>query len=94
MAEIKAKQEELERLNSQQRNIEMGITDVNNKTRNRFGRSFTAAESSSQGYDDSKGKRQYGLRLDSRERRILLRSALVVYILALHIMVFVRISPF
>lgn len=92
MAEIKAKQEELERLNSQQRMIETGTMEVNTRTRNRFGRNFAAADNYSQGYDDFKGKRQTGLRIDSRQRRILVRSALVVYILALHIIVFVRIS--
>jgi hypothetical protein len=94
MAEMKVKQEELERLNSQQRSIETGITEVNNKTRYRFGRSFTAADSysASQSSDDFKGKRQTGLRIESRERRIILRSALVIYILVLHIIVFVRIS--
>jgi hypothetical protein len=96
MAEIKIKQEELERLNSQQRDIETGITELNNKTRNRFGRSFTAADSSSssQGSNDFKGKRQTGLRIESRERGMILRSALVIYILALHIIVFIRISSF
>ncbi|KAF3326002.1 myosin-4 [Carex littledalei] len=92
MAEIKAKQEELERLNSQQRMIETGTMEVNTRTRNRFGRNFAAADNYRQGFDDFKGKRQTGLRIDSRQRHILVRSALVVYILALHIVVFVRIS--
>ncbi|KAJ4755163.1 Laminin subunit gamma-1 [Rhynchospora pubera] len=89
MAEIKVKEEELQRLNCQRRKVETGITEVNTSTRNRFGRSFTVADNSSQGYDEFKGKRRIGLRL---ERRILLRYALVVYILALHIIVFIRIS--
>lgn len=83
--EIHDKEKELEMLNGMRRRMDSGSTDANT-ARNRFGRS--TGSSSTEGY-----RRAYaGGRTEIQQRLMLLRSAFVLYILALHVIVFIKIS--
>ncbi|KAK4284293.1 hypothetical protein QN277_001147 [Acacia crassicarpa] len=94
LSEIHLKEMELEIMNGQWRRMQSNITEAN-ATRNRFGRSSS---------DKGHGLLDYGSdghhklpyysdgRNESQERIMLLRSAFVLYILALHIIVFIKIS--
>lgn len=76
MSEIHLKEQELERLNGLWRRFQTSNTDVNT-ARNRFGRNKP---------------HNIGGRTEIQQRLMLLRSAFVLYILALHILVFIKIS--
>lgn len=94
VSEIHLKEMELERLNGLWRRLESNTTEVNIAI-NRFGGSNSERESLSSGYIVDPHHRPYnhlGGRTDTQQRLMLLRSAFVVYILALHILVFIRIS--
>lgn len=90
VSEIHIKEMELEKLNglwkAANSNVEMNIA------RNRFGRTASDKGFTSSDYvTDSNQKGPYYTGTRS-ERLMLLRSAFVVYILALHIVVFIKIS--
>ena len=93
MTEIHLKEKELERLNGLWRRFETSNTDVN-IARNRFGRnnSEKGSLSSDSGLDTHPKPHNIGGRTDIQQRLMLLRSAFVLYILALHILVFIKIS--
>ncbi|OVA06444.1 hypothetical protein BVC80_479g22 [Macleaya cordata] len=87
-------EQELERLNAFRRRLDSGNVDLN-MARNRSGRSsYSVRGSSSADYiADTHLKPTYiGGRTESQQRLMLLRSAFVLYILVLHILVFIKIS--
>ncbi|KAJ7975708.1 Golgin family A protein [Quillaja saponaria] len=87
VSEIHLKEMELERLNGLWHRLESSNLEEN-PARNRFGRS-----SSEKGRALSDHKLPYyaGGRIENQQR-VMLRSAFVIYILALHIVVFIKIS--
>ncbi|KAL3833438.1 hypothetical protein ACJIZ3_008174 [Penstemon smallii] len=87
VSEIHIKEMELEKLNGMWKRIESSSTDMNT-ARNRLGRS------SSDYYLDPHHKLPIHMagRIESLQRLMLLRSAFVLYILVLHILVFIKIS--
>ncbi|KAG8384536.1 hypothetical protein BUALT_Bualt04G0128100 [Buddleja alternifolia] len=94
VSEIHLKEMELEKLNGLWRRIESSNADAK-ATRNRLGRS--SFEKGSLSFDYSIDPRDklpihMGGRSESLQRLMLLRSAFMVYILALHIIVFIKIS--
>ncbi|KAH6832176.1 golgin family A protein [Perilla frutescens var. hirtella] len=92
--EIHLKEMELEKLNGMWRRIESGSSD-NNMARNRYGRSNSYNDSLSSEYSiDPRHKLpvHIGGRIESLQRLMLLRSAFVLYILVLHILVFIKLS--
>lgn len=95
MCEIRAKEREVERLNELRRKVDNGATDVGAATRNRFGRS-SSASSGPGDYSFEAASRRHGSyaggRVDGQRRRMLLSAAFVLYIFALHIIVFIKIS--
>lgn len=93
VGEIHLKEKELERLNGLARRLEASTVDIN-AARNRFGRSFERGSASSGFLVDSHLKPPFyiGGRTENQQRLMLLRSAFVLYILALHILVFIKIS--
>ncbi|XP_057769907.1 uncharacterized protein LOC130989818 [Salvia miltiorrhiza] len=93
IGEIHIKEMELEKLNGIRRRIENGSLDTK-FSRNRFGRSNSYQESLSSEYIDARHKLpvHMGGRNESLQRLMLLRSAFVVYILVLHILVFIKLS--
>ncbi|KAK9272457.1 hypothetical protein L1049_002830 [Liquidambar formosana] len=94
VGEIHLKEKELERLNGLMRSLETSNVDVNT-ARNRFGRSSSEKGSASSDYIvDAHNKPLYyiGGRTENQQRLMLLRSAFVLYILALNILVFIKIS--
>lgn len=87
--EVHLKEMELERLNGLWRKLEASSADTN-ATRNRYARnSIDRGHASSDYIVDP---RQKPGRLENLHKLMLLRSAFVVYILALHILVFIKIS--
>lgn len=83
---------ELERLNGLWRRLETSTAEAN-AARNRFGRSNSEKGSLSSDYIvDPHYKPHMVGRTEILQRQMLLRSAFVLYILALHILVFIRIS--
>ncbi|KAG6408175.1 hypothetical protein SASPL_131179 [Salvia splendens] len=94
ISEIHIKEMELEKLNGIQRRIEIGNSDTN-FSRSRFARSSSSQESVSSEYSiDARHKLpvHMGGRNESLQRLMLLRSAFVVYILVLHVLVFIKLS--
>ncbi|EOY04327.1 Uncharacterized protein TCM_019611 isoform 1 [Theobroma cacao] len=93
VSEIHLKEKELERLNGLWTKLELNNAEVNT-ARNRFGRGGSDKGSSSDFSVDAHHKLPYysGGRSENQQRLMLLRSAFVLYILALHILVFVKIS--
>lgn len=80
---------ELEKSNGLWRRVGNNNAEMN-AARNRFGRTASDKGFASSDYvTDSNQKGLYGTR---SERLMLLRSAFVLYILALHVLVFIRIS--
>lgn len=82
---------ELERLNGLWRNLDSSNIEMS-AARNRFGRS-----TSERGYSSSDNvldahHKYAGSRTENQQRLMLLRSMFVLYILALHILVFIKIS--
>lgn len=94
--EIRAKEREVERLNGLRRRIDDGTSDMSTARRNRFGRS-SASSSGTMDYSlESSSSRRPGSyaggRTEGQQRLMLLRSAFVLYIFALHVIVFIKIS--
>ncbi|MCE2056185.1 hypothetical protein HAX54_044192 [Datura stramonium] len=87
--EVHLKEMELERLNGLWRKLEASSGDIN-ATRNRYARSSIDRGRVSSDYIID--PRQKPSRLENLHKLMLLRSAFVVYILALHILVFIKIS--
>ncbi|XP_044504540.1 kinesin-like protein KIF15 [Mangifera indica] len=91
VGEIHLKEMELERLNGLWRRTESS----NSEARNRFGKSNSGKGSSSADFiGDAYNKLPYytGGLSESQQKLMLLRSAFVLYILVLHIAVFIKIS--
>ncbi|XP_010262219.1 PREDICTED: uncharacterized protein LOC104600775 [Nelumbo nucifera] len=92
VSEIHLKEQELERLNELWKRVENGNIEASN-ARNRFGRSNSERGSSSDYIVDAHSRPSYmGGRTESQQRLMLLRSAFILYILVLHILVFIKIS--
>ncbi|GAV89786.1 hypothetical protein CFOL_v3_33199 [Cephalotus follicularis] len=90
--EIHLKGVELERLNGLWRSQESINIELNN-ARNRFGRNTFEKGSASTHYDvDGHHKYYAGGRNESQQKLMLLRSAFLLYILMLHVVVFIKIS--
>ncbi|CAN4093612.1 unnamed protein product [Withania somnifera] len=87
--EVHLKEMELERLNGQWRKLEASSADIN-ATRCRYARSIIDRGRVSSDYIVD--PRQKPGRLENLHKLMLLRSAFVVYILALHILVFIKLS--
>ncbi|KAF4400466.1 hypothetical protein G4B88_023259 [Cannabis sativa] len=85
---------ELANLNGVWRQLESSSVEVN-ATRNRFVRSASEKGSASSDYivePNYKNPYSSGGRNESQQRLMLLRSSFVLYILVLHILVFIKIS--
>lgn len=92
LEEIHPKEMELERLNAQWRQLQSNNSDVNN-ARNRFVRGSSDKLHGLSDYDGHQRLPYHSAgRTESQQRLMLLRSAFVLYILALNIIVFIRIS--
>ncbi|XVF71058.1 hypothetical protein PTKIN_Ptkin12aG0004400 [Pterospermum kingtungense] len=93
VGEIHLKEKELETLNSLWTKLESSNADMNT-ARNRFARGASDKGSSSDFSVDSQHKLPYYTsgRSENLQRLMLLRSAFVLYVLALHILVFIKIS--
>ncbi|EXB72244.1 hypothetical protein L484_009127 [Morus notabilis] len=92
--EIHIKEMELERLKGLWRRLESTNAEANT-ARNRFARSTFDKGSAASDYivePHQKAPYSSGGRSESQQRLVLLRSAFVLYILVLHILVFVKIS--
>ncbi|CAN1241359.1 hypothetical protein LINPERPRIM_LOCUS4922 [Linum perenne] len=90
VSEIHIKEMELERLNGLWKQLESNNSESNTAARNRYGRSNTAAGSLDYMYD--KLPHSNGGRTEYQQRLVLMRSAFVLYILFLHIIVFIKLS--
>ncbi|KAG8478103.1 hypothetical protein CXB51_027885 [Gossypium anomalum] len=93
IGEIHSKEKELERLSGLWTKLESSNAEAT-AARNRFGRGYSDRGSSSDFSVDYNPKLPYytGGRSENQQRLMLLRSAFVLYIFALHILVFIRIS--
>lgn len=85
------KEMELERLNGVWRRLESSNAETNT-ARNRFGRSTSEKGYASADYIVDRLPYSTGGRTEHHQRLMLLRSAFVLYILLLHIVVFIKIS--
>ncbi|KAK9134829.1 hypothetical protein Syun_014159 [Stephania yunnanensis] len=90
-SEIHLRKLELEKLNSFQRDLEDENMEVTT-ARNRFGKSSSGSRSAGYIADNRLRPSHVGGRTESLQRLMLFRSAFVLYILALHILVFIKIS--
>ncbi|XP_008783075.2 cingulin [Phoenix dactylifera] len=92
VGEIRDREKKLERLDGLRRKLGSGSFDVN-ATRNRFARGF-ARSGTSADYTIEAHRRPFHTtgRVESQQKFMLLRSAFVLYILALHVIVFIKIS--
>lgn len=92
MEEIRAKEREVQRLNGLRRRNDDTSVDASSVSRNRFSRgnltSFGGADYSS----DVFSRRLGGGKTDEQQRLMLFRSAFIIYILILHVIVFIKIS--
>jgi hypothetical protein len=92
LGEIHVKEMELERLNGQWRQLQSNNSEANN-ARNRFVRGSSDKVHSLSDYDGPQRLPYHSAgRTESQQRLMLLRSAFVLYILALNVIVFIRIS--
>lgn len=90
--EIHVKEMELERLNGLWRRTESSNSEAS-AARNRFSKGSSDKLHSLSDYDGNQRLPYHSAgRTESQQRLMLLRSAFVLYILALHILVFIRIS--
>ncbi|CAN0916274.1 hypothetical protein LINGRAHAP2_LOCUS29631 [Linum grandiflorum] len=89
--EIHIKEMELERLNGLWKQLESSSAE-SNAARNRYGRSSSLKMSGSLDYMYDKLPQSTGGRTEHQERLVLMRSAFVIYILFLHIIVFIKLS--
>lgn len=85
--DVHSKEKELERLNHLQRNISSSANEAV-APRNRFSRGLLSGPEDY--YDAKAGRRPY--RTEGQNRLMVLRSAIVLYVLLLHIIVFIKIS--
>ncbi|XP_020266979.1 uncharacterized protein LOC109842524 [Asparagus officinalis] len=94
--EIRAKEREVERLNGLRRRIDDGTSDMSTARRNRFGRSSALSLGTMDYSLEASSSRRHGSyaggRTEGQQRLMLLRSAFVLYIFALHVIVFIKIS--
>ncbi|TVU10908.1 hypothetical protein EJB05_44463, partial [Eragrostis curvula] len=90
IADVRAKEKELERLNSLNRNPYSSANEVG-AARNRSSRGLFG---STEDYDAKAGRRpyQWGARTEGLKRLMILRSAIVLYILLLHIVARLRVQ--
>ncbi|XP_062218247.1 uncharacterized protein LOC133918398 [Phragmites australis] len=88
--DVHDKEKELERLNHLHRNLYSSANEMG-AARNRSSRGFS---SGAEDYDAKAVRRPYqsGARTEGPKRLMILRSAIVLYILLLHIVVFIKIS--
>ncbi|XAR71339.1 hypothetical protein NMG60_11028548 [Bertholletia excelsa] len=93
VSEIHMKEMELDKLNGLWKRLESSSSEANT-ARNRFGSGNSLKGSLSSDYivDPLHGHNHMDGRTESLQRLMLLRSAFVIYILALHILVFIKIS--
>ncbi|XP_020572345.1 uncharacterized protein LOC110019114 [Phalaenopsis equestris] len=93
IVEIRTKKKELENLSNMQMKLDTNSTDVST-TRNRFNRGMTGTDPAYADYvgDSYCRSSTAGIRKESLQKLMLLRSAFVLYILALHVIVFIKIS--
>ncbi|KAJ6861231.1 hypothetical protein NC651_037342 [Populus alba x Populus x berolinensis] len=91
VSEIHLKEMELERLNGLLRRLESSNVE-GNTARNRFGRSTSDKGSAFADYIVDKLPYSTGGRTEHQQRLMFLRSAFVIYILFLHIVVFIKLS--
>ncbi|KAF2313742.1 hypothetical protein P3X46_029573 [Hevea brasiliensis] len=91
VSEIHLKEMELERLNGLWRQLESSNAEANT-ARNRFGRSNSGRGFASSDYISDKLPYSTGGQTEQQQRLMLMRSAFVLYILMLHILVFIKIS--
>ncbi|CAK8533288.1 unnamed protein product [Lathyrus sativus] len=92
LGEIHVKEMELERLNGQWRQLQNNNSEANN-ARSRFVRGSSDKVQSLSDYDGPQRLPYHSAgRTESQQRLMLLRSAFVLYILALNVIVFIRIS--
>ncbi|KAK8916256.1 hypothetical protein KSP39_PZI023014 [Platanthera zijinensis] len=89
--EIRTKEKELEKLNNMQRELSAGSADAA-AARNRFSRSTGGLGPSHTDHDSFPRPSNAGARAETLQKLMLLRSAFVLYILALHVIVFIKIS--
>ncbi|KVH92597.1 uncharacterized protein LOC112515387 [Cynara cardunculus var. scolymus] len=89
--EIHLKEMELDRLNGLWRKVETSTAEAN-AARNRFGRSNSDKGNLSSDYIVDPRYKPTSGRTEALQRQVLLRSAFVLYILILHILVFIKIS--
>ncbi|XP_074565747.1 uncharacterized protein LOC141822209 [Curcuma longa] len=87
LTEIQTKEKELERLNSLKRKIDNESADFNS-ARNRFGKNLLGSEPTMD-YPFESHRRP---RAESQQKLMILRSAFILYILALQIIVFIKIA--
>ncbi|XP_043699427.1 centrosomal protein of 290 kDa isoform X1 [Telopea speciosissima] len=91
VSEIHLKKLEFEKLNGLWKRLESGNTELNT-ARNRFVGSSLGRGSSDYIIDSPSRPSHVGGRTESQQRLMLLRSAFVLYILFLHVLVFIKIS--
>ncbi|MED6172599.1 hypothetical protein PIB30_051586 [Stylosanthes scabra] len=92
LSEIHLKEMELERLNGLWQRVESSNSEAN-AARNRFSKSYSEKGHSLSDYDGNQKLPYHSAgRTESQQRLMLLRSAFVLYIFILHIVVFIRIS--
>uniref|UniRef100_A0A0R0EHT4 Uncharacterized protein n=1 Tax=Glycine max TaxID=3847 RepID=A0A0R0EHT4_SOYBN len=93
LGEIHLKEMELERLNGLWRRTESSNSEANTAARNRFSKGSSDKLHSLSDYEGHQRLPYHSAgRTESQQRLMLLRSAFVLYILALHILVFIRLS--
>ncbi|RLM84737.1 golgin subfamily A member 5 isoform X1 [Panicum miliaceum] len=91
ITDVHAKEKELERLNHLHRNVCSSANEIR-APRSRFSRGLLSGP---EDYCDAKAGRklyQPGLRTEGQKRLMILRSTIVLYVLLLHIVVFIKIS--
>ncbi|KAK9054055.1 hypothetical protein SSX86_025131 [Deinandra increscens subsp. villosa] len=91
VSEIHLKEMELDRLNGIWRKVETSTAEAN-AARNRFGRSNSDQGNHSSDYIVDPRYKPTSKPTDAIQRQMLFRSAFVLYILVLHILVFIKIS--
>jgi len=91
ITDVHAKEKELERLNHLHRNVCSSANEIG-APRSRISRGLLSGP---ENYWDAKAGQklhQSGLRTEGQKRLMILRSAIVLYVLLLHIVVFIKIS--
>ncbi|XP_058114932.1 uncharacterized protein LOC131257962 [Magnolia sinica] len=92
VTEIHIKEQELERLNGLRRQLENGSMEAS-AARNRLGRNSSMVGSASADYIvEPHGRPHVGGRMQNQQKLMLMRSSFVLYILILHVLVFIKLS--